>query len=135
MLVGRFRPLQHEVQPQPLVLREREGRFVHRLRAALRNDALQVVDDAFAVLVDDFLFRAFVLERDLQPFVEIAGDLEPFLDDGGIEFDFREDRGIGMKVDLRAASARGSDLLQRGDGLALLEAHLPLGPVALDRGD
>ena len=57
VLVGRLRPLQHEIEPQRLVLGQRERRVVHRLRAALGDDLLQVVDDAFAVLEDELLLR------------------------------------------------------------------------------
>ncbi len=135
VLVGRLGPLQHEVEPQPFVPGQREGQIVHRLGAALDDDLAQVVDDPFAVLVDDLLFRPLVLEGDLQPLVQVAGDLEPLLDDRRVELDLREDRGVRVEVDFRAAAARGADLLQRADRLALLEAHLPLRAVALDRGD
>ena len=47
-----FRPLQHQIEPEAVVFRQRERRLVDRLRAALGDDALQVVDDAFAVLED-----------------------------------------------------------------------------------
>src|SRR5581483_9577348 len=52
-----------------------------------------------------------------------------------VEFDFREDGRIWPEVNSRPGSARGPDLLQRADRFALLESHLPLRPIALDRGD
>ena len=55
VLVGRFRPLQDEVELEPglvVLARERERRVVHRLRFALAEDLLQVVADAFVVLED-----------------------------------------------------------------------------------
>ncbi len=63
VLVGRLGPLQREVEPQPIVFGQRERRFVDRLRAALFDDLLQVVDQPFAVLEDRLLLRRFVLER------------------------------------------------------------------------
>ncbi len=53
VLVGRFGPLQHEIEPQPLVRFRTNGDVVHRLGAALRDDLLQVVDEPFGVLEDD----------------------------------------------------------------------------------
>src|SRR5581483_7872 len=135
MLVGRFGPLQDDVDARAVFLRERERRLVDRLRAALGDDLPQVVDEPFLVLEDDLLVRAFVLEGDLQAFVQVARDFEPLFDHRGVELDLREDRGVGMEVDLRAGAARCAGFLQRTGGLALLEAHLPQRAVALDLRD
>ena len=135
VLVGRFGPLQHEIEPQAVVLVQGERRVVHRLRAALRDDLLQVVDDPFGVLEDQLLARGFVVEDDLHAFVQVADDLEPVLDHRRIELDLRKDGGVGMEVDGRAGAARRPQLLQRTDRLALLEPHFPLRAVALHRRD
>ena len=42
---------------------------------------------------------------------------------------------VGTEEHRRPGAARRPELLQAADGLALLEAHLPLGAVAADRGD
>jgi hypothetical protein len=132
VLVGRFGPLQHDVEPHPLVSGERERHVVYRLRAALGDDLPQVIDEPFRVFENRFLLRLFVLERDLQPFVQVAGDLEPLPDHRRIEFDLREDSGVRVEVHHRAGAAGGAELLQRTRRLALLELHLPAEPVAPD---
>jgi hypothetical protein len=133
VLVGRFRPLQDDVEPQPVGLVERKRQLVHRFRAALGDDLLQVVGDALVVLEDRFGARRFVLEGDLETLVQVARHLEPLCDDLGVELDLREDGGVRVEVDLRAGAARAAQLLQRADGMSLLEAHFPLRAVALDR--
>ena len=67
--------------------------------------------------------------------MEVAHHLEAVFDHLRVELDPGKDRGVGSKVDRRAAAPRGADLLQRANRLALLEAHLPLRAVALDGGD
>ena len=135
VLIGRLRPLQHEIEPQSLFLVEHERRVVHRLGAPFGDDLLQVIDEAFDVLKNELLLGRLVLEGDFQALVQIAGDLEPGFDDFRVEFDVGKNGGIGMEVDRGAAAARGANLLQRSDRLALLEAHFPLRPVAFDGGD
>ena len=78
---------------------------------------------------------ALVLEGDLQAFVQVARHFEPLADRRRVELDLREngrDRG-GSRP--RAAAARGPNLLQGPERLALLEPLLPLGAVAADRRD
>ena len=67
--------------------------------------------------------------------MQVAGDFEPLADDRWIEFDLRKDRRIGMEVHRGPRSARGAELLQLPDRLALREAHLVLVAVAPDGGD
>src|SRR5438445_143273 len=111
VLVGCFRPLQHDVEPQvivysggpsppevysgspspPVTLRggpfaplrcgDAEWCLVYRLRATLGDDLSQVFDQPFGVLEDGLRFRRFVLEDDLQSLVQVAGDLEAVFDD------------------------------------------------------
>ena len=135
MLVGGFGPLQHELDLHAVFLLERERRFVHRLAGSLRDDLLQVVDQAFLVLEDVFLPGGLVLERHLDAAMQVAGDLETLADDLRIEFDLRKNLRIRLEVHRGAGAARGADLFQAAGGLALLEGHLVLMTVALDRGD
>ena len=99
VLVGRFRPLQHEVEPQPFVLRRSVNGASCTGFAPRSATIFEVVDDAFAVLEDRFLLRGFVLEARPSALVQIARDLEPLLDDRGVELDLRKDRRVGMEVD------------------------------------
>src|SRR5206468_7797184 len=52
-----------------------------------------------------------------------------------IELDLGKDGCARTKIHCRPRAARRADLFQRADRLALLEAHLPLRAVALDRCD
>src|SRR6185369_3162361 len=72
------------------------------------------------------------LESHSHTLVDVADDLEPFAYQRRVEFDLRKNRGIGMEVDGGTAAARSAQLLQRAGRLSTLEAHLPLGAVALD---
>ena len=125
-----------QVDPQPFVLVQRERRLVHRLRAALRDDRLQVVDEPFGVLEHRACLRRLVLEDDLQPLVQVARHLEPLPDHvrRRIRFSGRSSRRDGSRSSCRCRAP--APIFFRGhDRLALLEAHLPLGAVALDGGD
>ena len=52
MLVGRFGPLQREIEAKAVASLDREGRIVDGRLAALGDDPPQVVDDALGVLED-----------------------------------------------------------------------------------
>ncbi len=134
VLVGGLGPLQHQLHLEPVLLFEREGRFVHGLGAALADDLLQVVGDAFGVLEGVLLPCGLVVEDDLDAAMEKARHFEPLADDGGVELDFREDGRVGSKEHRRPAAARRASLLEAAGRLALLEGHLPLRPVAPDGG-
>ncbi len=67
--------------------------------------------------------------------MQVAGDFEPLADDLRVEFDLREDLRIRLEEHRGAGAARGADLLQAAGRLALLEGHLVLMTIALDRGD
>jgi hypothetical protein len=72
VLVGRLRPSQREVQADAALVafaRQRERDFVDGDRLALGEDFLQVIDEAFLVLIDDLLARRLVLERDADALV------------------------------------------------------------------
>jgi hypothetical protein len=66
VLVGRLGPLQHEVERGPLSRFEDERHVVHRLRAALRDDLLQVVGQPFLCWKTSFVL-GLVLEGDATP--------------------------------------------------------------------
>jgi hypothetical protein len=74
MLVGRFGPLQDQIEPQArfvVLARQRERRLVNGLRIAIPQNLLEVVADAL-VMLERFTFRliagsGLVLERDLEP--------------------------------------------------------------------
>jgi hypothetical protein len=135
MLVGRLRPLQHQIETQAVVSVLHERRIVHRLRAAFADDLLLIVDESFRMLERRARLRRLILEDDPHAFVEVTRHLEAFTDDRGVELDLRKDGGVGMKVDRGSRAARRANLFQGSDRLALLEAHFPLRPVALDRCD
>ena len=138
VLVGRLRPLQREIQPEPglvALLRHGERRVVHGRRGSLREDFLQVVRQPFGVLIDDFRALGLVLEDNLHAFVQVARHLEPLPDDRRVELDLRKDRRIGAEEHGRSAASRGARLLQRADHRPLLEPHLPLRAVAPYGGD
>jgi hypothetical protein len=135
VLVGAFGPLQHEIEPHGVVLRQRERRLVHRFGASLGDDLSEIVGKSLAMLEDDPLTGRLVRERHLHPGVQIAGDFEPCLDHRRVEFDLRKDRRVRPEVDCRPRPAGRADLLHPAHRLPLLEAHLPLGAVALHRRD
>ena len=134
MLVGGLGPLQHEVEPHPIVFVQDEDGVVHRLCAPHGDDFLQVIDNAVGMFEHEPFLRRLVLEDDPHALVQVADHLQPFLDDGRVELDFRKDRRVGMEVDPGAGAARGSDLLEGTDRLALFEAHFPLGAIAFHGG-
>ena len=124
VLVGRFGPLQDELDLDAVLFLERERRFVHRLGVPLGDDLLQVVDEAFFVLEHVLLAGGLVLERDLDAAMQVAGDLEPLADHLRVELDLRENLRVGLEEHRRAGAARRADLLQAAGRLALLEGHL-----------
>src|SRR6185369_15552309 len=65
VFVGRFSPLQHEVESQPFITVLNERDVVYGLGATLRDDLLLIIDEAFGVFDDHARFGAFVLEDDL----------------------------------------------------------------------
>ena len=84
VLVGRLRPLQHELEPRTtLVPRplQRERRIVHRRRLALGDDLLQIVDESFAVLEGLPFLLGLVLKDELDALVQVARRLQPLADD------------------------------------------------------
>src|SRR3954469_8254322 len=87
------------------------------------------------MLEDIAALGGLVFEDDFDALVEVAGYLEAFADDGRLEFDLRKDRRVGVKKNRGAGAARGSQLLERSNRLALLEPHLPLRAVAPDGRD
>ena len=108
---------------------------MHGLGVFLADDFLQVVDQAFLVLVDVLLSGGFILERDLDAAMQVACNLEALTNGLRVEFDFRENLRIGLEVDRRAGSSSGAHLLQAPGRLSLLERHLVLLAVPLHRGD
>jgi hypothetical protein len=137
VFVGGLRPLERDVEPTPPSSPSRASvKGVSCTGVAVRSeDRLQVVGQPLGVLEDELLPRRFVLERDLDAAVQVARHLEPLLIDLGVELDLREDRRVGAEEHRRTAPPRRPDLLQGANGMALLEAHLPLGAVALHRRD
>src|SRR4029079_18539953 len=138
VLVGGLRPLQREIEADAafvVLAHQRERRLVHRRRAALADDLLQVVGQPLGVLEDGLLALRLVLEGDTHALVQVAGDLEPLLDDLAVELDFRKDGRVRVEVDGGPRAARRTELLQRPDRMPLLETLLPRRAVALDRRD
>src|SRR4051812_11633683 len=135
MFFGGFRPLQDEIEPEAVLLLERERRFVHRLRTALGDNFLEIRQQPFGVLERILPFLGFILEADLQAFVDIARHLEPLANDRGVELDLREDRGVWPEEYFGAASASRADLLRRSSRRALLEPLFPLAAVTANRRD
>ena len=56
VFLGRFGPLQDEIDPGIFLPDEHERRVVHRLRVPLGDNLFQILDDAFVVLEDQLLF-------------------------------------------------------------------------------
>jgi hypothetical protein len=67
--------LQHEVDANAVLLLERERHIVNRLRSPLADNLPEVREQPLGVLERLFGVLAFVLEADLQPFVDVAGYL------------------------------------------------------------
>ena len=120
-----------ELQLQPVLLLEDERRVVNRLRLALADDLLQVVDEAFGMLVDVLAPGRLVLEGDLHAAMQVARHLEPLAD--GLR---RRTRPSGRSSDRDGRTRvvplpRAAPVFFRAPvGLPLLEAHLPLRAVA-----
>ena len=109
VLVGRFGPLQHQLDLDAV---ERERRLVHGPGALLGDDLLEVVDQPFLVLEHILLSGGLVVERHLDAAMEVAGHLEALADQLRLELDLREDLRVRLRRrHRRAAAARGADFL------------------------
>ena len=132
-LVGGLGPLQHDLELGRAVLLEREGRFVHRLRVALGDDLLQVIDQPLVVLEDILLSGGLVFEGDLHAAVQVAGHFQSLANQRRFKLDLGKDLRIGLEEHGRAGTARWTHRLQAALRLALLEGHLVLEAIAADR--
>src|SRR5688500_17862857 len=121
VLFGRLGPLQSQIEAQTVLLLELECGVVNGLGAAFGNDFPEVREQAVTMLKRVSRLLAFVLKRDLDPFVDVAGDLEPLADDRGVELDFRKYRRIRMEEDLGATPAGRPDFLRCTERLPLLD--------------
>ena len=108
---------------------------MNRFGVSFADNFFQIVDQPFGLFEAVLFLAGFVFKRNLDTFVQITDHLETLFDHLGIEFDLGEDRGVRMEVDLCAAAACRPDFFEAADRLALLEPHLPFGPVAANGGD
>ena len=138
VLVGRLRPLRHQVDPPAalvVVLRHREDRVVHRRLAARLHDMSQVVRQAVAVAEGALLLARLVVEDDANAGMEVADDLQPVQDQVPVQCGLRKDLRVRPEEHGGARAARRADLTHGGHRLAPLEPLLPQVAVPLRRGD
>ena len=138
MLVGRLRPLQHEVDARAglvVVPAEGEDLLVHRRRAARADDVGQIVLQPLGVLEDPFLAAALVVEDDADSLVQVADDLQAFGNDGRIELGPGKYLRIGAEEHRGARPPGAAELPRPRHRPAAPEALLPQPAVPLRRGD
>src|SRR5260370_19318539 len=99
MFVGRFRPLEREIDAQAVRLVEEEWQLVHRLCASSRDDRLQAVAQTFGALEGRPPFRGLVFGDGVQALVQKAPRTQPSLYALRLEFDLREKRLVLGELD------------------------------------